>query len=117
MQMVPRAIQEMLDELEASRQSRKKAWEILQRIRAILADLGNVAVPPPPKKTFEAEGEILQRTLQKYLRNRNTALQSLTRAVRRFRDATLKEECKADYPHALQAMMKAIDEAEDLIRR
>jgi hypothetical protein len=115
--MVPRAIQEMLDELEASRQSRKKAWEILQRIRAILADLGNVAVPPPSKKTFEAEGEILQRTLQKCLRDRNTALQGLTRAVRRFRDATLKEECKKDYPQALQAMLKAIGEAEDLISK
>lgn len=102
---------------DADGSARKKAWEILQRIRAILADLGNVAVPPPPKKTFEAEGEILERTLQKCLRNRNAALQSLTRSVRRFRDATLKDECKRDYPQALQAMMKAIDEAEDLIRQ
>jgi hypothetical protein len=89
----------------------------LQRIRAILADLGSVAVPPPPRKTFEAEGEILQRILQKCLRDRNAALQSLTRAVRRFRDATLKEECKTDYPQALQAMLKAIGEAEDLISK
>ena len=29
---------------------------------------------------------------------------------------TIKEECKSDYPHALQALWKALDRAEDLIQ-
>ena len=41
---------------------------------------------------------------------------SLCSSVRRFRDATIKEECKGDYPHALQPLWKALDRAEDLIQ-
>jgi hypothetical protein len=37
-------------------------------------------------------------------------------SVRRFRDATIKVECKRDYPHALQALWKALDRAEDLLQ-
>jgi hypothetical protein len=33
-----------------------------------------------------------------------------------FRDATIKEECKSDYPHALQALWKALDRAQDLVQ-
>jgi hypothetical protein len=33
-----------------------------------------------------------------------------------LRDAIIKEECKRDYPHALQALWKALDRAEDLIQ-
>jgi hypothetical protein len=38
----------------------------------------------------------------------------LCSSVRRFRDATVKPDCKADYPHALQAsgFGKALDRAE-----
>jgi hypothetical protein len=34
----------------------------------------------------------------------------------RLRDATIKEECKRDYPHALQALWKALDRAETLVQ-
>jgi hypothetical protein len=43
-------------------------------------------------------------------------IKSLCSSVRRFRDATIKEECKSDYPHALHALWKALDRAEDLIQ-
>jgi hypothetical protein len=43
-------------------------------------------------------------------------MKSLCSSIRRFRDATLKEECKCDYPQALQALWKALDQAEDLIQ-
>jgi hypothetical protein len=33
-----------------------------------------------------------------------------------LQDATVKPECKSDYPHALQALWKALDRAEDLIQ-
>jgi hypothetical protein len=50
-----KAIQDLLDELEASKQSRSRAWSVLQRVRIVLSELGSVAIPPPAQKTFEAE--------------------------------------------------------------
>jgi hypothetical protein len=72
--------------------------------------------PPPAQKTFDAEGEALEHALRKSFRLRNDAIKSLCSSVRRFRDATIKEECKGDYPHALQALWKALDRAEDLLQ-
>ena len=116
MSITLKAIQDLLDELEASKQSRLRAWSVLQRLRMVLSDMGSVAIPPPAQKTFYAEGETLEQSLKKSLRLRNDALKSLCSSVRRFRDATIKEECKSDYPHALQALWKALDRAEDLIQ-
>jgi hypothetical protein len=114
--ITPKAIQDLLDDLEASKQSRLRAWNVLQRLRLVLSELGNAAIPSPAQKTFNAEGEVLEHALTKSFRIRNEAIKSLCSSVRRFRDATIKEECKADYPHALQALWKALDRAEDLIR-
>ena len=104
----PKAIQDLLEELEASKQSRLRAWSVLQRLRVVLSELGNVAIPAPKQKTFDAEGEILEHSLMKCFRARNDAIKSLCSSVRRFRDATIKES-KGDYPQALQAMLKALD--------
>ena len=60
--------------------------------------------------------KVLEHALRKFLRLRNDAIKSLYSSVRRFRDATIKEECKGDYPHALQASWKALDRAENLIQ-
>jgi hypothetical protein len=65
MSITPEAIQNLLDELEASKQSRLRAWNVLQRLRLVLSDLGNVAIPPSAQKTFDAEGEILEHALTK----------------------------------------------------
>jgi hypothetical protein len=73
-------------------------------------------VRSPAQKTFDAEGEILEHALTKSFRLRDEAIKSLCTSVRRFRYATIKEECKPDYPHALQALWKALDRAEDLIQ-
>jgi hypothetical protein len=116
MSITTKAIQDLLDELEASKQSRLRAWNVLQRLRLLLSELGNVAIPPPSQKTFDAEGEILEHALTKSLHLRNEAIKNLCASVRRFRDATVKPECKSDYPHALQALWKALDRAEDLIQ-
>jgi len=116
MSITPKAIQDLLDELESSKQSRLRAWNVLQRLRLVLSEAGSVAIPPSAHKTFDAEGEILEHALSKSLRIRNEAIKSLCSSVRRFRDATIKEECKGDYPHALQALWKALDRAEDLIQ-
>jgi hypothetical protein len=106
----------LLDELEASKQSRLRAWSVLQNLRMVLSEMGGVASPPPAQKTFDAEGEVLENALRKSFRLRNDAIKSLCSSVRRFRDATIKDECKSDYPHALQALWKALDRAEDLIQ-
>jgi hypothetical protein len=116
MSITPKAIQDLLDELEASKQSRLRAWNVLQRLRSVLSEAGNVTIPTPAQKTFDAEGDILEHALTRSLRIRNDAIKSLCTSVRRFRDATIKEECKSDYPHALQALWKALDRAEDLIQ-
>src|SRR5580692_10023672 len=88
MSITPKAIQDLLDELEASKQSRLRAWNAPQRIRALLSDLGKTEIPPSAQKTFDAEGEILEYALTKSLRIRNEAIKSLCSSVRRFRDAT-----------------------------
>jgi hypothetical protein len=116
MSITPKAIQDLLEELEASKQSRLRAWNVLQRLRSVLSEMGNIAIQPPAQRTFDAEGETLEHALKKSLRIRNEAIRSLCSSVRRFRDATIKEECKSDYPHALQALWKALDRAEDLIQ-
>jgi hypothetical protein len=116
MSITPKAIQDLLDELEASKQSRLRAWDVLQRLRLVLSKAGNVTIPPPAQKTFDAEGEILEHALTKSLRIRNDAIRSLCSSVRRFRYATIKTECKSDYPHALQALRKALGRAEDLVK-
>src|ERR1700730_4276284 len=116
MSITPKAIQDLLDELEASKRSRLRAWNALQRLRSVLSEMANVAIPAPIQKTFEAEGEILEHALTKSFRIRNEAIKSLCSSVHRFRDATIKAECRSDYPHALQALWKALDRAENLIQ-
>jgi len=111
MAVTPKAIQDLLDELESSKQSRLRAWSVLQRLAWVLSELGSVAIPPPAQKTFDAESEALEHALAKTLRIRNEAIKTLCSSVRRFRDATIKEECKSDYPHALQALWKALIQA------
>ena len=75
-------LRKRVDELEASRQSRRRAWEILQRIRAILVDLGQMRVATPEKKTYEAEGVILEKALTKCITDRTAALKRLAEAAR-----------------------------------
>ena len=62
-------------------------WNALQRLRLVLSEVGNVAIPAPTQKTFEAEGEILEHALTKSLHLRNEAIKSLCSSVRRLRDA------------------------------
>ncbi|MBV9998944.1 MAG: hypothetical protein JO015_07500 [Verrucomicrobia bacterium] len=106
--------QELLERLEASRQSRLRAWDALQRLRAVLAEHGRRDLPQPARKTFEREGQILEINLKEALEDRNRALRDLCKAVRRFQTALL-DDSKAEQRHtAQQAMLKALSRAEDL---
>jgi hypothetical protein len=124
MSITPKAIQDLLDELEASKQCRLRAWKVLQRLRLVAWLLGSFrnwkhchpAIGSEDIRRGRRDPGTLEHALTKSFRIRNDAIKSLCSSVRRFRDATIKEECKSDYPHALQALWKALDRAEDLIQ-
>jgi hypothetical protein len=53
MSLNPEELQKLLDELEASRRSRRRAWENLQEIRWVLKDTAGMDLPPPTRKTID----------------------------------------------------------------
>jgi hypothetical protein len=46
----PKVLQDILDELEASRASRKRAWEVLQEIRWVLKDTTGIDLSAPARR-------------------------------------------------------------------
>jgi hypothetical protein len=113
-QITPQASQELLDELESSKQSRLRAWAVLQEFRTVLTDLGGVNLKAPSKKTFDAEGTILREALVDCLRERHAALAQLADAARRVDRSAFGS--RADFPQAHQALLKALDRAEALLQ-
>jgi hypothetical protein len=73
MSITPKAIQDLLDELEASQQSRLRAWNVLQRLRSALSEAGNVTIPPPAQKDVRCVGRSLGTRFDEILRIRNDA--------------------------------------------
>ena len=59
MSITPKAIQDLLDELEASKQSRLRAWNVLQRLRLVLSEAGNIAIPSPGPEDIRCRGRSL----------------------------------------------------------
>jgi hypothetical protein len=76
MSITLKAIQDLLTNWMPSNQSRLRAWNVLQGLRLLLSELGNVAIPPPAQKTFDAEGEVLEHALTKSFRIRNDAIKA-----------------------------------------
>ena len=74
MGITPKAIQDLLDELEASQASRKRAWELLQEIRWILKDVAGVETPLPAKKTIDLEGRLVKDGVRKALQDRQKVI-------------------------------------------
>ena len=118
MSLTPKALQDLLDELEASRASRKRAWENLQEIRWVLKDAAGVELPPPARKTIDLEGRIVKDGVRKTVKNRQLALNELVKAIREFRKFTDQPLTLrgSEYAHAVQELNKAIDRAEKLIQ-
>ena len=119
MSTTPQELQDLLDELERSRASRRRAWENLQEIRFVLKDSAGIDLEPPARKTIDLEGRIIKDGVRKALRERQTALADLVQAAREYR--TLAESKPltlqgSDYAHAVQELNKAIDRAEGLIQ-
>jgi hypothetical protein len=114
MSITPKAIQDLLDELDASRQARRRAWDVLQDLRAVLTDLGNVTIETPPRKAFEIEGAILKQALSDCLRNQRAVLAQLADAAPQVDKAAFGST--ADFGPAHQALLKALDRAEVLLQ-
>jgi hypothetical protein len=118
MSITPQAIQDLLDELEASRASRKRAWEVLQEIRWVLKDSTGTELPLAARKTIDLEGRLVKDAVRRSLNDRQAALTDLIHAVQEFRKlagepVTLQG---SDYAHAVQELNKTIDRAEALLR-
>jgi hypothetical protein len=63
--MMPQELQTLPDEVEASRASRRRAWENLQEIRWVLKEVCEIELPPPAKKTIDLEGRLVKDGVRK----------------------------------------------------
>ena len=112
------ALDNLLDELEASRASRKRAWENLAEIRWVIKDRCGIDLQPPARKTIDLEGRIVKDGVRKALRDRQLALAELVQAVREYRKLADEKTLtlrSSDCAHALHELNKAIDRAEGLL--
>src|SRR5208337_901405 len=117
MSLSPKEPQELLNELEASRASRKRAWENLQEIRWVLKDTAGIELPAPARKTIDLDGRIVKDGVRKTVKDRQSALDSLLKAIREFRKYTDEPLTLrgSDYAHAVQELNKAIDRADGIL--
>jgi len=115
--ITPKAIQDLLDELETSRTSRKRAWEVLQELRWVLKDITGTEIPAPERKTIDSEGRIIKEAIRKALRERQGALAELVRAITEYRKLadqplTLRDSA---YGEAVQKLKHATEKADCLL--
>jgi benzoyl-CoA reductase/2-hydroxyglutaryl-CoA dehydratase subunit BcrC/BadD/HgdB len=118
MSMTPQALQDLLAELEASRASRKRSWEILQEIRWVLKDTAGIEAQRPARKSIDLEGRVVKDAVRKTLKDRQNALTQLLQAVREYRKFADQPLALRDseYAHAVQELNQAIDRAEELLQ-
>ena len=118
MPLNPKELQDLLDELDASRASRKRAWENLQEIRWVLKDTAGVELPPATRKTIDIEGRIVKDGVRKAIKDRQIAIDGLVKAIQEFRKFTDQPLTLrgSDYAHAVQELNKVIDRADRLLQ-
>src|SRR5438105_3496046 len=102
MSATPEAIQKILDELDASRASRKRDWKNSQEIRWILKDATGIDLPAPARKTIDLEGRVVKEGVRNIVNDRQLALQNLVHAIGEFRKFTDQPLTLrgSDYAHA-----------------
>jgi hypothetical protein len=113
--MTPQELQDLLDELEASRASRRRAWENLAEIRWVIKDVCGIELPSPAKKTIDLEGRVVKDGVKKALRDRHDALSELVDAVRMYRKLADSKPLTLqgnDYAKAVERLNVAIDRAD-----
>jgi hypothetical protein len=107
-----------MDEVEASRASRKRAWENLQEIRWVLQDSAGMKLPLPTKKTIDLEGRVVKDGVRKATADRQNALHELVHAINQYRKLSESKPLTlqgSEYAHAVQELNKAIDRADGLL--
>src|SRR6516165_182939 len=115
--ITPKAIQDLLDELEASRASRKRAWELLQELRWVLKDITGIEIPTPERKTIDFEGRIIKEAIRKALRERQGAIGELVLAIKEYKKLadqplTLRDSV---YGEVVQKLKQATERADRLL--
>jgi hypothetical protein len=116
--MTPQELQKVLDELQASRASRKRPGENLQELRWVLQDSAAMKLPPPARKTIDLEGKQIKDGVRKAIRDRQNALHELVNAINQYRKLSESKPLTlqgSDYAHAMLELNKAIDHAERLL--
>jgi hypothetical protein len=116
--MTPQELQNLLDELEASRASRRRAWENIQEIRWVVKDTVGVDLPPPARKTIDLVGRIVKDGVRKVLWDRQLALTELVHAIKHFQQIADSKPLTlqgSEYPQAVQELNKAIERADGLL--
>ena len=116
--MKPEDLPDLLNELEASRASRRRAWENLQEMRWVLKEVCEIELPPPVKKTIDLEGRVVKDGIKKALRDRQDALGELVDAVRLYRKLADSKPLTLqgnDYAEAVDRLNAAIDHADGLL--
>ncbi len=118
MAITPQALQDLIDELDASRASRKRAWEILREIRWVLKDTTGIEAQHPVRKTIDLEGRLVKDAVRKTLKDRQNALTHLIHAIREYRKLadqplTLRG---SEYAQAVQELNQVIARAEQLLQ-
>jgi hypothetical protein len=119
MSITPQALQELMNELDASRASRKRAWANLQEIRWVLKDAAGVKLPPPAKKTIDLEGRLVKDGVRKALTQGARLWQISFHAMRQYRSFAERQPLTlqgAEYAHAVDELKTAIERAEDLLQ-
>ena len=117
--MDPEELQKLLDELEASRRSRRRAWENLQEIRWVLKDTARMDLPAPARKTIDLEGRLVKDGVRKAIMDRKTALADLVHAIGHYRKLAESKPLtlqSSDYAHAILELNKAMDRADTLLQ-
>jgi hypothetical protein len=103
-------LEDMLEELEASRASRKRSWENLQEIRWGLKDRAGVELPPPARKSISLNAGS-RKTASVRRSDRQLALIELVHAIRQYRTIADSKPITlqgSEYAEAVQELNKAI---------
>jgi hypothetical protein len=115
----PQELQAILDELEKSRASRRRAWENLQEIRWVLKETAGIDLPASEMKTINAEGRLVKDAVRKAMTERQTALAYLVHAIREYRKLSESKPLTlqgSEFARAVKELDTAIDQAEAFLQ-
>jgi len=84
----PNELQEVLDELKASRESRKRDWDNVQETRWVLKVSAGVELPAPGRNTIDLEGRVGKSGVRQVVKNRKLALDALVKQVADYQALT-----------------------------